>query len=105
MSAFAAAMASLHADANIGSGAEFRRPPLAWVPVRIVLSQPADALPSFGAPGGRAGGIEAILRAAGIARFVLQRSDELRIDGRVCSVEAALPDSLGITWRLVLSDA
>lgn len=104
MSAFAAAMASLHADANIGSGAEFRRPPLAWVPVRIVLSQPADAVPGFGAPGGRAGGIEAILRAAEIVGFVPQRGDELRIGGRARSVAEARPDALGITWRLVLSD-
>lgn len=104
MTAFASAMAALLADRNIGSDAEFRRPPFAWVPVRIAFSQPADAAPGFGVPGGRAGGIEALLRGAEITGFVPQRGDELRFGGHVRSVEEARPDALGITWRLILSD-
>ena len=104
MSAFASAMTALLADRNIGSDAEFRRPPLAWVPVRIALSQPADAVLGFGNPGARSGGIEAVIRAAQITGFAPRRGDEMRIDGMVRHVEAAKPDALGITWRLTLSD-
>jgi hypothetical protein len=44
------------------------------------------------------------VRTASLNGLHPQRGDELRIAGRVRSVEEARPDALGITWRLVLSD-
>lgn len=103
MTAFADALAVLHADANIGSDAEFRRPPGSWTPVRIVLSKPADDLAGLGGAGARAGTIEATVLADAVAPLVPKRADELRIAGVVHRVEAADPDALRASWRLTLA--
>jgi hypothetical protein len=103
MSAFAAAMAVLHADPNISAAADYRRPPSSWLPVRIVLSSPSDQLGTLGGVGTRAGTMSATLLASDIGGVVPQRGDELRIAGMVHRIEDAELDALGISCRLVLS--
>jgi hypothetical protein len=98
MNAFAAALATLHADANMGTAAHFRRPPYAWQPARVILSQPTDALGNV-----RAGTLQADIRAAAIADTP-QRGDELRIGAAVHTVEDAERDVLALSWRLTLSE-
>ncbi len=102
MSAFAGALAALHADANMGVDAAFRRPPGDWIALRILLTRPADEVPGFAGPGGRAGTVEATLLAADCAPLSPARGDELRIGEVVHRVEAADPDALGLSWRLTL---
>ncbi len=104
MSAFIGAMAALHADPNMGTAAAFRRPPGAWTAVRLLLSSPAADVAGFGAPGGRAGALEATILTADCGARTPGRGDEVRIDRLIRHVEAAQPDALGITWRLTLSD-
>lgn len=109
MNAFADALALLHADPNIGSDAEYRRPPAAWTALRICLSQPADAVPGFSSPGARAGTVEATLLAADLAAiasgFIPARGDELAIGGATYRVEVADPDTLRLSWRITLAQA
>lgn len=104
MSVFADAMEALHADENIGTDAEFRRPPGAWVPLRAILAQPADDVPGYGNPGARAGAIEAVVLTTALPGIAPARGDELRVAGWVRHIESARPDPVGITWRLILSD-
>jgi len=98
MSAFASAMAALHADTNMGADAQFRRPPLAWVPVRILLSQPTE---TFGTA--RAGTVHADVLVSALTDTP-QRGDELRVLTTTYAVEAAERDALGLSWRLTLAD-
>jgi hypothetical protein len=104
MSAFASMLAAVHADTNIGTPADFRRPPGPWVPARVVLSRPTDTIGGLGGIATRAGSLAAALLAGDIAPLVPRRGDELLLDGRVRSIETAEPDPLGLSWRLVLSD-
>ncbi len=104
MSAFASMLAAVHADTNIGTPADFRRPPFPWVPARVVLSRPSDTIGGLGGLGSRVGGLAATLLAGDIAPLEPRRGDELLIDGRVHSVADAEPDPLGLSWRLILSD-
>ena len=67
MSAFASMLAAVHADTNIGTPADFRRPPGPWVPARVVLSRPTDTLGGLGGLGTRAGSLAATVLAGDIA--------------------------------------
>jgi hypothetical protein len=97
MTAFATMLATLHADANLGTAASFRRPPYAWQACRVILSSPTDALGNV-----RAGTVTADIRAADITDTP-QRGDELRIGATVYTVEDAERDVLALSWRLTLS--
>ena len=63
-SAFATALATLHADPNMATDAEWRAAIGGeWLPVRVLLAAPADEVASLGGPGARAAGLVATLRA------------------------------------------
>ena len=104
MSAFAAAMATVHADTNIGVPADFRRPPGPWVPARIVLSRPTDTIGGLGGLGTRAGSLAATILAGDIAPLEPQRGDEVQLNGTVHRVDDAERDPLGLSWRLILAE-
>lgn len=97
MTVFATALARLHADANMGVAAYFRRPPYTWQSVRVILSQPTDITGAI-----RAGTLTAELRAAATTDTP-QRGDEVRIDGTTYAVEDAERDVQGLSWKLTLS--
>ena len=105
MSAFAAALAAVHADTNIGTPADFRRPPGSWVPARVVLSRPADAMGGLGGLGTRAGSLAATIIAGDITPLEPQRGDEVLLNGTVHRVDDAERDPLGLSWRLILAEA
>ena len=105
MSAFAAALAAVHADTNIGTPADFRRPPGSWVPTRVVLSRPADAMGGLGGLGTRAGSLAATIVAGDITPLEPQRGDEVLLKGTVHRVDDAERDPLGLSWRLILAEA
>ena len=105
MSAFAAALAAVHADTNIGTPADFRRPPGSWVPARVVLSRPADAIGGLGGLGTRAGSLAATIVAGDITPLEPQRGDEVLLNGTVHRVDDAERDPLGLSWRLILAEA
>ena len=104
MSAFAAMLAVVHADSNVGMPADFRRPPAPWVPARVVLSRPNDALGGLGGVGARAGSLVATVLAGDIPSLDPRRGDELLIDGVVHRVEDSERDPLGLSWRLTLAE-
>ena len=104
MSAFASMLVAVHADTNIGTPADFRRPPGPWVPARVVLSRPTDTIGGLGGLGTRAGSLAATLLAGDIAPLEPQRGDELLLNGTVHRIEDAERDPLGMSWRLVLAE-
>ena len=104
MSAFASMLAAVHADSNIGTPADFRRPPGPWVPARVVLSRPTDAIGGLGGLGSRAGSLAATILAGDVASLEPQRGDELLLNGNVHRVEDAERDPLGLSWHLVLAE-
>jgi hypothetical protein len=104
MSAFVAALAAVHADSNIGTPADFRRPPGPWVPVRVVLSRPTDTIGGLGGLGTRAGSLAATLLAGDIAPLEPQRGDEVMLNGTVHRVDDAERDPLGLSWHLILAE-
>jgi hypothetical protein len=97
MTAFAAALRTLHADANMGTAASFRRPPYTWQACRVILSQPTDITGTA-----RAGSLQAEIRAEAITDEP-QRGDELRIGADTYTVEDTERDVLALSWRLTLS--
>lgn len=99
MTAFATAMATLHADPNLGTPAQYRRPPFTWQTCRVIRSQPVDG---FG--NAIAGSQQADILAADITEAP-QNGDELRMDGVTYVIESAERDVLGLSWRCVLSAA
>ena len=104
--AFAAALATLHADPNMGTDAEWRMAAGgAWRPVRILLSAPADDVAGLGGAGARAGALEATLRAAELVPDTPRRGDLLRrlSPPETWKVEEVEPDPLGLSWRLALA--
>ena len=104
MSAFASMLAAVHADTNIGTPADFRHPPGPWVPARVVLSRPNDAMGGLGGIGARAGSLSATILASDIASLEPQRGDELLLNGDVHRIQDAERDPLGLSWRLVLAE-
>ena len=98
MTAFDDLVADLHADEDLATAAQFRRPPHGWAAVRVIVSQPTDALGQA-----RAGSLAADLIASAITDTP-QPGDELRIDGTVYVVDDTERDALGLSWRLTLSD-
>jgi hypothetical protein len=105
-SAFAAALATLHADPNMGTDAEWRAAAGgAWRPVRVLLSAPADDVAGLGGPGARAGALKATLRAADLAPDTPRRGDLLRrlSPPETWRIEEVEPDPLGLSWRLSLA--
>ena len=104
MSAFASMLTAVHADTNIGTPADFRRPPGPWVPARVVLSRPTDTLGGLGGLGTRAGSLAATVLAGDIAPLEPQRGDELLLNGNVHRIEDTERDPLGLSWRLVLAE-
>ena len=103
MTAFDAAMATMLADPNMGSDAEWQAAAGgAWQPVRALLSAPADLVPGLGSASGRAIALQATLRGADLPQQP-RRGDLLRWAGTSYRVEMAEPDALGLTWRLGLA--
>jgi hypothetical protein len=103
MSAFDAAMATLLADPNMGSDAEWQAAAGgAWTAIRLLLSTPADLVPGLGATSGRAIAVQATIRAADLPQLP-RRSDLLRWAGTTYRVETVEPDPLGLTCRLGLA--
>ena len=104
--AFATALATLHADPNMATDAEWLAAGGgAWRPVRILLSAPTDDVAGLGGPGARAGALEARLRAAELAPDTPRRGDLLRrlSPPETWKVEEVDPDPLGLSWRLSLA--
>jgi hypothetical protein len=104
--AFAAALATLHADPNMGTDAEWRAATgAAWRPVRVLLSAPADDVAGLGGPGARAGALKATLRAADLVPDTPRRGDLLRrlSPPETWKVEEVEPDPLGLSWLLSLA--
>ena len=104
--AFATALATLHADPNMGTDAEWRMAAGgAWRPVRILLSAPADDVAGLGGAGARAGALEATLRAAELVPDTPRRGDLLRrlSPPETWKVEEVEPDPLGLSWLLSLA--
>ncbi|MFZ4410761.1 MAG: head-tail joining protein, partial [Paracraurococcus sp.] len=98
-SVFATALATLHADQNMATEAEWRAAAGgAWRPVRVLLAAPADEVVSLGGPGARAGALEATLRAAELAPDTPRRGDLLRrvSPPETWKVEEVDPDPLGL---------
>lgn len=104
MSAFAFMMATVHADPNFGTVAQFRRPPGAWTPVIAVVSRPSDAMSGLGGIGARAGSLTATILTGDVAPLEPQRGDELQLDGSTYRIDHAAPDPLRLSWRLVLAE-
>ncbi len=102
MTAFDAAMATLLADPNMASDAEWLAAGGAWTGLRLLLSAPADAIPGLGSASGRAIALQATLRGADLAQPP-RRGDLLRWAGTTYRVEMAEPDALGLSWRLGLA--
>jgi hypothetical protein len=105
-SAFATALATLHADPNMATEAEWRAAAGgAWRPVRVLLSAPSDDVGALGGPGGRAQALEATLRTAELAPDTPRRGDLLRrlSPPETWKVEEVDPDPLGLSWRLSLA--
>lgn len=98
MNAFTRSLTALHADANIGLTASFRRPPYAWQACRVILSQPTEV---FGTA--RAGTLAADILAGAIIDTP-QRGDELMIGGTTYTIDSAERDVLALSWRLILAD-
>ena len=106
MPVFDDAVEDLHADEDLSVAASFRRPPYAWESVRVILSQPTDALGNA-----RAGSLQADILASATTDDPV-RGDELRIDvatgaiaaNTVFIVEDAERDPLALSWRLTLAD-
>lgn len=109
MSAFAGAMSVLLADPNIGSDAQYRRPPGDWTAVRVVRSAPDDQLPGLGGgASSRAGSLSVTIASdalTSIGALPPQRGDEVLLAGSNYRVEDAEADVLGVTWRLTLATA
>ena len=104
--AFATALATLHADPNMATDAEWRAAPGGpWRPVRVLLSGSSDTVAGLGGPGGRAVAVEAVLRVADLAPDTPRRGDLLRrlSPPETWKVEEVEPDPLGLSWRLFLA--
>lgn len=97
MTAFDSALATLHADTNLATVASYRHPPYTWQSVRVILSQPTDAIGTA-----IAGSMQAEIMASAITDTP-QRGDELRIGATTYTVESAERDVLGLSWKLTLS--
>lgn len=106
MTAFDAAMATLLADPNMGSDAEWQAAAGgAWTGIRLLLSAPADVVPGLGSVSGRAIAVQATLRGADLPQPP-RRGDLLRWGAPTPTtyrVETAEPDALGLSWRLGLA--
>jgi hypothetical protein len=105
-SAFTAALATLHADPNMGTDAEWRAAAGgAWRLVRVLLAAPADDVAGLGGLGARAATVAATLRAAELAPDTPRRGDLLRrlSPPETWKVEEVDPDPLGLSWRLSLA--
>ena len=103
MSAFDAAMATLLADPNMGSDAEWQAAAGgAWIGIRLLLSTPAELVPGLGATSGRAIAVQATMRGADLAQPP-RRGDLLRWAGTTYRIETVEPDPLGLTCRLGLA--
>ena len=98
MTAFAAALSTLHADPNMGEAAYFRRPPYTWQAVRVIRSQPTDITGTV-----IAGRLHVDILAAEITDEP-ERDDEVRIGSTVYVVESAERDVLALSWRITLAD-
>ncbi len=48
MTAFATALATLHADPNMAEAASYRRPPWPWAPARIIRTAPNEIMGGLG---------------------------------------------------------
>jgi len=102
MSVFAAALATLHADANLAEAGSFRRPPGAWAAVRVIRSDPSAVAAGLGQLGARAVALQADVLTAAIT-VAPARGDELKLGTVTYRVEEAEPDSLGLSYRLSLA--
>jgi hypothetical protein len=103
MSAFDAAMATLLADPNMGSDAEWQAAAGgAWTAIRLLLSAPADLVPGLSGSGSRAIAVQATLRGADLPQPP-RRGDLLRWAGTTYRAETVEPDPLGLSWRIGLA--
>lgn len=102
MTVFATALATLHADANMAEAASFRRPPGAWVAVRVVRSMPMVIAGALGPVAARAVVQQADVMASALS-VVPRRGDELRLGSVTYRVEEAEADNLGLSYRLGLA--
>lgn len=101
MTAFTTALATLHADPNLGEAASFRRPPYVWQSCSIIRVRPNDPMGGLATPGARAGAIHVDVLAAEISERP-RKGDEVRIGTTVYRVDDCEPDELGLSYRLTL---
>lgn len=103
MSVFDAALATLLADSNLSTAAEWQAAAGgAWVAASVLLSSPTDSVGSLGGIGSRAVAVQATLRGADLPQPP-RRGDLLRWGGTTYRVEAAEQDALGLAWRVDLA--
>jgi hypothetical protein len=97
VTAFAAALADLHADEDLSVAASFRRPPYTWQSCRVILSQPTDITGAA-----RAGTVQADILAADITDEP-QHGDELLVGAITYTIGDAERDPQALSWRCQLS--
>ena len=103
MSALDSAMATLLADPNMGSDAEWQAAAGGgWAGIRLLLSTPAELVPGLGATSGRAIAVQASIRNVDLTQPP-RRGDLLRWAGTTYRVETVEPDPLGLACRLGLA--
>jgi hypothetical protein len=105
VNAFAAALATLHADPNISIDAEWQEAAGgAWRPLRVVLRQQQDVVALGSA---RAVALEALVLMADLSPGTPRRGDRLRRLSPLTTwrIETAEPDALGLSWTLGLAVA
>lgn len=98
MTAFATALATLHADPNMAVAAQYRRPSYTWQSIRVIMSQPVDPVTGDTIAGSR----QADVLTADV-RDDPGPGDELRVGDVTYKVESAEGDALGLSWRVTLS--
>lgn len=102
MTAFDTAMATLVADANLSTSAEWQASAGgAWVALRVLISAPADLIPGIGGQPGRAVAVQATVREADVGQAPA-RNDLLRWGSPVVTYRVAVADPIvpGDGWRL-----
>ena len=104
MTVFDTALATLHADPNMGTDAEWQAASGGdWIPLRVIQSAPSDAVP--GLPGA---GAKAVAKHVSVRRADLPqqpaRNDLVRWGSPAVTyrVETVAPDTLGLACTLGL---
>lgn len=102
MSVFAAALATLHADVNLGEEASYLQGAGDAVALRIIRSQPNDVIGGAGI-GARAGAVHASVTVAALGGIMPRRGDRLTLGAVTYTVDDIQADVLGLSFDLTLA--